>query len=85
MPDTPFEFPTPEQAFDWTRGLPMFQQQRDILSQFQSPETFWTGIQPHLSQAMGQIGRSGLPSSSWRIGLWQEPLPRFGHSSKPTL
>jgi len=60
-----FEFPTPQEAFDWAWGLPAFQQQRALLEQFQSPETFQTLLSPYLKTAFAKIGRAGLPSSSF--------------------
>lgn len=58
-------FPTAPEAFDWAYGLPDIMQQRGILEQMSSPETMYQAMSPMLNQAFGQIGRSGLPSSSF--------------------
>lgn len=60
-----FTFPTAQDMYDWTMGLPMFQQQTDLLKGFQSPDTFRAGVQPYIDQMMAQLGRSNLPSSSY--------------------
>ena len=58
-------FPTAPEAYEWAYGLPDIEQQKQVLGTMGTQETMWQAMQPFLQKAYAQIGRSGLPSSSY--------------------
>ena len=67
-------FPTGTEATQWAAGIPGFQQQANILGSMSSPEGFQSAMQPYINQMLTQLGRSGLPSSSYADRMIGETL-----------
>lgn len=67
-------FPTGTEATQWAAGIPGFQQQADILGSISNPQGFQSIMQPYINQMLSQLGRSGLPSSSYADRMIAETL-----------
>ena len=73
-PQAPINFPTAGEATGWAQGLPGFQQYANILGGMSTPGGFQSVMQPYMNQMLTQLGRSGLPSSSYADRMIAETL-----------